>query len=142
MGRDWQKEADEDFLCDRESSVFQRIRRMLGATAADVLSSADIPSSITGAPGRNPNLRPGEGSDHAYHLLSETVAHTEIVVTDVDCPACGGVMERHTLLVRSSDQVTEETGRATVCHSCSPSHWLFESNMPSARAARSRKNVL
>ena len=140
---EWQQEADEEFLSQHRSDVFGRIRRLLGMAAADAISQSEIPGVIGGAP-RNPNLRPGAGPDHSTHISVETVAHTEIVVTDISCPRCGGPAQQTEMLTKSADQQANTTGTLTVCPACNPGHWSVESNMPSVRAGRERdrKNVL
>lgn len=130
-------EADEEFLREHSSAVFGRIRRMLGAAAGDVMSAVgDMVSGV----GRRRAAPPGAECSH--HLSSETVAHTEIVVTSETCPRCGGKMERHHLQTKTAEQAIEATGSLAACPICTPQHWLFRSNMPSVRAGRVRDRTI
>lgn len=113
------------------SHVFSTILQKLGYPAiGQAISNADL--GFLGVTPRNPNLKPGKGSEYdAVRYAEGEYAYTQIVVTQRYCLRCGRFeVERHTLELREPGNVIT-VGKLDVCSHCHPDHWLFTSHMPS-----------
>jgi hypothetical protein len=104
----------------------------------NAISEAGI-SFLGGAP-RNPNLKPGKGSEYSTIRQAESLyAYTNVYTTRHYCSRCGrDTLERHSLELREPDQPIQIIGYVESCSSCDADSWMFVCHGPRTTAARKR----
>lgn len=132
---------NEEPIQEHRSRVFATFLAKFGYSGiAGAVSGADI--GILGGAPRNPNLKPGQGSDSSYVRHAEgQYTFTMVHVQDHPgyCPQCGSwAYESAELTVHHEVRGLERVGNVKACRKCQSESWMFVSHMPHAIAARER----
>jgi hypothetical protein len=119
-------------------SIFTWIKAHFDTSVGEAISDAGL--GVLGGPPRNPNLKPGKGSDFSTVRQAEYAYPRTNVQVDVDlCPVCGlNKLETHTIQNVGVEEDYGVVGSVRMCAECSKESWLFKSHMPSTVAARER----
>jgi hypothetical protein len=136
----WRTEADDEWLATHRSTALTAIRqcfRPLGSIA-DATSHSAAGALFGGAP-RNPPLKVRGTQAEAVRYAEGRYAYTAVRVDLAVCRICGMRLEEaHRLILVAADGGRTQVGSVRRCRACAKDSWLFESHMPTTRAARER----
>lgn len=111
------------------SQVFSKLLTKLGySNIASAISSADI--GILGGAPRNPDLKPGKGSESSYVRYAEgQYSYTMIQLqTELLCRVCGKwQVEYHKFELHHAEDGVKTLGFVRMCRQCQKDSWLFTS---------------
>jgi hypothetical protein len=135
----WRVEADAEWLAERRSGMFARVRRLLGRAGllGDAVSQAEL-GPYGGAP-RNPQLRADRAAYATVRPAEARYAHTVLAVETAPCRRCGrepATAQRITCVRESGTRVV--VGTVRLCAACQGDSWRFVSHMPRVEDARER----